>query len=183
MKKISKAQAQAEIKKIEQQESTLASKKQELQVIVNRPDKSSIIDEIKQASSETEKMNIVLKYNGLTRKEFTAMVSGISKSIPKKLSELIPFQIGHMETMLINNALNEGDRPDYTMSNTGKYFPWVEVKADEKSRSGFGFSVVDYDYDRTAADVGVRHIFKNSDLAMDAVKEFPKEYTRFFFGK
>ena len=93
-------------------------------------------------------------------------------ALPKKHQKAL---LAHYQLIIIAEALNEGWQPNWN-NGESKYYPWFEIKANEKNPSGFGFSTTHCVYWRTLADVGSRLCFKSNKLALYAGKQFEKLY-------
>ena len=85
----------------------------------------------------------------------------IVKEIPPKHRNRI---VADYKLSIIAEALGGGN-PDYTDTNQYKYFPYFEVKADKKRKSGFGLSYCGYVSWYSISVVGVRLCFPNWDQA------------------
>ena len=80
-------------------------------------------------------------------------------------------EIARRKVEVIVKALNEGWNPNWDDSNERKYYPWFKM-----SSSGVGFSYYDFDRDFTLSSVGFRLVFKSSELAIYAGKQFTEIY-------
>jgi hypothetical protein len=68
--------------------------------------------------------------------------------------------IANYKLDVIQEAVNEGWKPDWTNWDQDKYFPYFE-----QSSSGSGFSYADYGYDLTLSAVGSRRVFPSGEVA------------------
>lgn len=93
--------------------------------------------------------------------------------IPKEYQKPV---IAQYKLNVVADVLNDGWKPDYTDRNQWKYYPWFEVKADDKSRSGSGLSFYVVDGWSTGTAAGVRLCFKDRKTATYAGKQFIKLY-------
>lgn len=93
--------------------------------------------------------------------------------LPEKHQKAI---IAHYKLVIIAQALNNGWEPNWSNWDEYKYFPWLEVKADESNPSGSGFSYTDYDYSYSDTIVGSRLCFQTRELALYAAKQFEDLY-------
>lgn len=83
--------------------------------------------------------------------------------------------LAHAKLGIIAKALNEGWQPDWLNGNQAKYYPWFKQVG-----SALGFSCNDYVYGHSLARVGSRLVFKTSDLAIYAGKQFTSLYNDLF---
>lgn len=83
-----------------------------------------------------------------------------------------PREIADRQVVLIAEVYNEGDVLDPMNTNQYKYYPWFRITPG----SGFGLSCYYYDTWSSLSYVGVRHCYKNSDLAIDAGEKFTEIY-------
>ncbi len=88
--------------------------------------------------------------------------------------------IAHFKLIIIAEALNDGWQPNWNDSDEYKYFPWFEIKADDKRPGGFGFSYTYYDHWHTDTTVGSRLCFRTRELATYAGKQFADLYKEYF---
>lgn len=84
--------------------------------------------------------------------------------------------IAHAKLIIINEALNEGWKPDWTNGQWDKYFPWFVMG----SPSGDGFSYCDYDNWHASSGVGSRLCFKSRELAKYAGETFLQLYKDYY---
>ena len=88
--------------------------------------------------------------------------------------------VAHAKLIIIAEALNEGWQPNWNDSSEWKYYPWFEVKADEKNLSGSGLAYYVFAYWLSLTAVGSRLCFKSRELAEYAGKQFKKLYEEYF---
>jgi hypothetical protein len=88
--------------------------------------------------------------------------------------------IAHYKLVIINEALNEGWKPNWGDWNESKYFPWFDFQRGSDKSSGFGFSYFVWTYSLTGTDVGARLCFKSAELAKYAGKQFEELYKDYF---
>ena len=74
----------------------------------------------------------------------------------------------------IIKSLNEGWTPDYSNANQYKYYPWFKSIG-----SGLGLSFYVNVHDISDSNVGSRLVFKTSELATYAGKQFINIYNQF----
>lgn len=87
--------------------------------------------------------------------------------------------IAHAKLIIINQALNEGWKPDWSNDDEYKYYPWFDM---EESASG-GFAYHACGSWSTATLVGSRLCFKSRDLAKYAGTQFKELYEDYFVIK
>lgn len=87
--------------------------------------------------------------------------------------------IAHAKLIIINQALNEGWKPDWSNDDEYKYYPWFDM---EESASG-GFSYSASDSWHTATYVGSRLCFQSRELAKYAGTQFKELYEDYFVIK
>lgn len=83
--------------------------------------------------------------------------------------------VAHAKLSIIAKALNEGWQPDWNDDDECKYYPWFKW-----DRSASGFSYGDCRCDRSHSFVGSRLVFKTSELAIYAGKQFTSLYNDLF---
>ncbi|WP_017258427.1 hypothetical protein [Pedobacter arcticus] len=83
--------------------------------------------------------------------------------------------VAHAKLGIVAKALNQGWQPDWRNSNEAKYYPWFKTVG-----SGVGFSCHDYYYGYSSSGVGSRLVFKSSELAVYAGKQFIQLYNDLF---
>lgn len=88
--------------------------------------------------------------------------------------------IAHYKLVIINEALNEGWKPNWGDWNEAKYYAWFDFKRGSDKSSGFGFSYYVWTYSHTYTGVGARLCYKTSDLAKYAGKQFENLYKDYF---
>lgn len=93
--------------------------------------------------------------------------------LPEKHQKSI---IAYAKLIIAAQAFRKGWEPNWNDDNQVKYFPWFEVKADDKNTGGTGFSVVICDYWYTGADVGSRLCFPTSKMAIEFGETFQELY-------
>lgn len=76
---------------------------------------------------------------------------------------------------IIAKALNEGWQPDWSDDDQYKYYPWFN-----KLASARGFSYYGYDCAYSYSGVGSRLVYKTSELAEYAGKQFNQLYNDLF---
>jgi hypothetical protein len=105
----------------------------------------------------------VLTESGISPMSFTEMCEDLEKD-----------EIAYRKLKLIVSVLNEGWVPDFLNEREYKYTPYFK-----RSTSGFGFSITDYVSWFTFTFVGSRLVFKTSELAEYAAKQFADVYNDF----
>ncbi len=82
-----------------------------------------------------------------------------------------------VKLFLLAEVLNEGWQPDWDDDDEWKYYPyfWMESEAG----GGSGFSCVVSDFDFSCSHVGSRLVFRTSDLAIYAGRQFEDVYLEF----
>ena len=84
--------------------------------------------------------------------------------------------IAHAKLIIINDALNEGWKPDWTNGKWDKYYPWFVIG----SPSGDGFSYGDCGAWNAFSVVGSRLCFKSRELAEYAGETFLQLYKDYY---
>jgi hypothetical protein len=105
----------------------------------------------------------VLEDLGLSSGEWSATIKDLSDD-----------EIAYRQIKLVVKSLNEGWEPNWSDDDEYKYYPWFEFDS-----SGPGFSCFDYRYDRTHSSLGSRLVYKSSELARYAGKQFESIYNKF----
>jgi hypothetical protein len=75
--------------------------------------------------------------------------------------------IANYKLDIIQQAINEDWKPDWSNWNQYKYYPWFE-----RSSSGVGFSCFGYYYGHSTSTVGSRRVFPSSEIANYMGKQF-----------
>ncbi|MFD2962794.1 MULTISPECIES: hypothetical protein [Olivibacter] len=105
----------------------------------------------------------VLDDQGISKEQWLKSIDGISDD-----------EIAYKQIKLIVKSLNEGWEPNWSDGGQYKYYPWFEFDS-----SGPGFSYLAYDYDSTGSLLGSRLVYKSSELARYAGKQFESIYNKF----
>lgn len=82
--------------------------------------------------------------------------------------------LAHYKLVIINQALNNGWKPDWSNTDERKWYPWFVMKA------GFGFSSPAYVTWFSRTGVGSRLCFQTEALAEYAGKTFESLYQEYF---
>jgi len=85
----------------------------------------------------------------------------------------------HYQLCIINKALNEGWRADFSNDNEYKYHPWLWFDKKIGSSGAFVFCVFNGNY-CSDSGVGSRLVFKSSELAKYAATQFIDLYRDYF---
>jgi hypothetical protein len=84
----------------------------------------------------------------------------------------------HYQLCIINKALNEGWKADYSDDNEYKYYPCLWFDKSFGSSGAFVFGDCNHGYSYSA--VGSRLVFKSKDLAKYAATQFIDLYRDYF---
>lgn len=84
--------------------------------------------------------------------------------------------IANYKLDVIQEAINEDWKADWSNYGQYKYYPWFEL-----SSSGVGFSYHDFDYGHTNTLVGSRRVFPSSEIAEYVGKQFIELYNDAMF--
>lgn len=87
------------------------------------------------------------------------------------------FLIAAYKLAVINVSLNKNDKgeptkADWSDSDEAKWFPWMEVEADEESRSGSGLSFGVAGFDRSDTRVASRLTCRSREIARYFFEQF-----------
>ena len=106
---------------------------------------------------------------------------------PEKLPDVSMIPEEHRESIInayklfiIHQAINDGWKPNWNDSDEEKWFPWMEVKADEERPSGSGFSVTFTYCGCTLSYVGSRLCVDSEEKAQYIADTFQEEYKKFW---
>jgi len=91
-------------------------------------------------------------------------------------------QVAQYKLMIITEAINEKRLPNWNDRSEWKYFPWMQVEADEQRPSGFGFSRTAYDYTYTRTYVGSRLCVFTAEHALYLGTQFADLYKDLFLA-
>ena len=97
--------------------------------------------------------------------------------IPKKHRKAV---IASYKLFIMFDAINDGWTPDWSNSDQYKYFPWLQIAADKKRPSGFGFSGTSYGFTDTRTDTGSRLCGDSRDKAIYVADTFQTELADLF---
>ena len=129
------------------------------------------------------KIKEIKKHTDIKSYEDACIVNGDDPKILPDYSMLpkaeAEYQLNHFKLVRIVKAINKIADPNWKPlfhNRNTKYYPWPEVKSDEKRPSGFGFSDSCCDYVDSHACVGSRLCFASSELALYALKQFEAMY-------
>lgn len=90
--------------------------------------------------------------------------------------------LNHFVLLVVVQAINKLDNdgqewePNWNDEDEYKYYPWLEVDADEDNTAGSGFSYSCYGSSLTVTLVGSRLCFKSHEGALYAAEQFNDLY-------
>ena len=145
----------------------------------NRPSASTIFDKNVNASNTCKKMSIsdVKTYEDICAIDGVDPVSSLP--FPNAITaEQIAIN-SFSKIIRIARVLNEGWKPNWNDNSEAKYYPWFDMEGDQSVGSGVGFSSYDFNCDGSNSSVGARLVYKTSELAEFAGKQFLDIYRGF----
>lgn len=96
-----------------------------------------------------------------------------------------PDEIARRKLGTITEALNEGWKPDWNNTDEYKYYPYFYIKENAKAQgtAGLAFAYTSYSASNTAAGIGSRLCFHDSETARYAGRTFTELYEQILIEK
>lgn len=125
------------------------------------------------------------KTNTIKTYEDACAALGIDPSqtiqFPNTQNDLLIGISAFAKLLIVAQALNEGWQPDWSNYNEYKYYPWFNM--DDDNGSGLYLSFHGCGFVRSLSLVGSRLVFRSSELATYAGKQFIELYAQAFVKK